>query len=39
MAGAYTQEELDRLDDLGERRTAVALTDIRQLHLSDFAAR
>jgi len=36
MAGAYTDEELQRLDEIGERRTAVHLTDIRQLHLSEW---
>jgi hypothetical protein len=35
VAGAYTEEELGRLDEIGGRRTAVALTDIRQLHLTD----
>jgi hypothetical protein len=36
MAGAYTESELRRLEQLGERRTAVALTDIRQRHLTEF---
>ncbi len=36
MSGAYTDEELRRLDEIGERRTAVALTDIKQLHFSDY---
>ncbi|WP_158093622.1 hypothetical protein [Halorubrum sp. SD683] len=39
MTGAYTDEELRRLDDLGCRREAEALTDIRQLHFSDFSSR
>jgi phosphoribosylformylglycinamidine (FGAM) synthase-like enzyme len=34
--GAYTDRELSALAAVGERRTAVALTDIRQLHFSDF---
>jgi len=36
MAGAYTEAELDRLEAVGRKRTAVALTDICQLHLSDY---
>jgi len=36
MAGAYSDAELRQLDAVGERRTAVALTDIRQIHLSEF---
>jgi hypothetical protein len=36
MAGAYSDAELRRLDAVGERRTAVALTDIRQRHLSEY---
>lgn len=38
MAGAYTDQELARLDELGRRRTAEALVDVRQLHLSEFGA-
>lgn len=38
MAGAYTPQELQRLNELGRRRTAEALTDIRQRHLSEFGA-
>jgi hypothetical protein len=36
MAGAYTDAELEQLKAVGEKRTAVALTDIRQLHLSEY---
>jgi len=36
MAGAYTDTELQRLKQMGEKRTAVALTDIRQRHLGEF---
>jgi hypothetical protein len=36
MAGAYSDAELERLDAVGQKRTAVAVTDIRQLHLSDY---
>ncbi len=38
MAGAFSAEELDRLDDLGRRREAEARFDIRQLHLTEFGA-
>lgn len=38
MAGAYSEEELARLGELGKRRTAKARMDIRQRHLSEFAA-
>jgi len=34
--GAYTETELERLEAVGQKRTAVALTDICQLHFSDF---
>jgi len=33
---AYTESELRRLEAVGRRRTVVALTDICQLHFSDF---
>lgn len=36
MAGAYSDEELQRLDDLGRRREAEARFDIRQRHLTEF---
>jgi len=36
MPGAYTESELQRLEEVGQKRTTVALTDIRQLHFSDF---
>ncbi len=36
MAGAYTDAELERLEEIGEKRTAKALTDICQLHFSDY---
>lgn len=38
MTGAYSEEELQRLDELGKRRTAEARMDIRQRHLSEFSA-
>lgn len=38
MAGAFSAEELDRLDDLGHRREAVARMDICQMHLTEFGA-
>jgi len=34
--GAYTESELQRLEEVGQKRTTVALTDICQLHFSDF---
>lgn len=37
MTGAYTEDELARLDELGKRRTAKARMDIRQRHLTEFA--
>ncbi|WP_373190086.1 hypothetical protein [Halolamina sp.] len=36
MAGAYSDSELAELDKIGAKRTAVALTDIRQRHLGEF---
>ena len=36
MAGAYSDQELRRLDEIGERRTAEARLDIRQRHLTEF---
>jgi|AntDeeMetageno51_2_1112566.scaffolds.fasta_scaffold38517_2 hypothetical protein len=36
MAGAYTDSELQRLEEIGAKRTTIALTDICQLHFSDF---
>jgi len=36
MAGAYSDDELEHLEAVGQKRTAVALTDICQLHLSDY---
>lgn len=36
MAGAYSADELDALDEAGMRRTAVARMDIRQRHLTEF---
>lgn len=36
MAGAYSEAELQRLEQLGEKRTAVARTDICQIHLTEF---
>ncbi len=36
MPGAYSQAELQRLEEVGQKRTTVALTDICQLHFSDF---
>jgi hypothetical protein len=38
MSGAYTEEELARLDELGKRRTAEARMDIRQRHLTEFGS-
>lgn len=34
---AYTDDELKALEAVGRRRTCVALVDIRQMHLSEFA--
>jgi len=36
MPGAYSKAELEALEAVGQKRTAVALTDICQLHFSDF---
>ena len=36
MAGAYTDAELARLEELGKRRTAEARMDICQRHLTEF---
>lgn len=36
MAGAYTEAELQRLEETGEKRSAVARTDICQLHLTEY---
>jgi len=36
MPGAYSEAELRRLEEIGAKRTAVALTDMRQLHLGDY---
>ncbi len=36
MPGAYSETELRRLEEIGQKRTTVALTDIRQLHFSDY---
>lgn len=39
MAGAYTDAELEALEEIGERRTAEHLFDIKQLHLSNWETR
>jgi len=36
MSGSYSDAELRRLEEVGAMCTAVALTDIRQLHLGDY---
>lgn len=39
MTGAYTEAELQQLEEIGERRTAVARMDIRQRHLTEWQTR
>ncbi|WP_373189954.1 hypothetical protein [Halolamina sp.] len=36
MSGTYSEAELQHLEEIGAKRTTVALTDICQLHLSDY---